>query len=160
MTNDFSTRKRFLTSIWGYLLTILIIFAVNLPSPVAAQTFIVHLLNGKSGKPIPNRKVIVRWFSGLNSSEVSMDQNGAGFLTVPEGAQQFIIMVGPKQGNEPYRLDYIDCNEPAMSSIQVKQVVEAGFVPIDKCGHRKAIARPGEIIFWAKLKPWWMPDLQ
>jgi hypothetical protein len=130
------------------------------PAPLAAQTFTIRLLNGKTGKAMPNRKVTVRWADGLKSSEVSIGENGLGFLEVVPGSLQFVLTVGPRPGNETYRLAYINCNEPAMAMIQVTQASETGVVPGNKCGSHTAVSKPGEIVFWAMPKPSWLPDFQ
>jgi hypothetical protein len=148
-----------LRMIGGLIIGLLISGAV-LPATLAAQTFTIRLLNGKTGKAMPNRKVTVRWAEGLKSSEVSIGEDGAGRLEVVPGSQQFLLTVGPKLGNEPYRLAYINCNEPSMTMIRVTQVLETGLVPGNKCGSHTAVPKPGEIVFWAMPKPWWGPDFQ
>lgn len=138
----------------------LLILAAASPVPLVAQTFTIRLLNGKTGKAMPNNNVTVRWADGLKSTEVSIGRDGLGRLEVPPGSQQFLLTVGPKRGTEPYRLPYINCNDPAMATIQVTQVLEAGFVPRNKCGAHTAVSKPNEIVFWAMPKPWWLPDSQ
>ncbi|GGA80303.1 hypothetical protein GCM10011507_34440 [Edaphobacter acidisoli] len=138
----------------------LLIAGSALPVSLVAQTFTIRLVNGKTGKAMPNRKVTVRWGDGWKSSEVSIGKNGTGSLEMLPGFQQFVLIVGPKPGNEPYRLAYINCNEPAMTMIQVKQVLETGVVLVNKCGSHTAVSKPGEIVFWAMPKPWWLPDFQ
>ena len=144
----------------GVLAIGLFIAGAALSAPLAAQTFTIRLLNAKTGKAMPNRKVTVRWADGLKSSEVSIGEDGSGRLEVVPGSQQFLFTVGPKLGNEPYRLAYINCNDPAMATIQVEQVLKAGLVPGNKCGSRTAVPKPNEIVFWAMPKPWWRPDFQ
>jgi hypothetical protein len=138
----------------------LLIIGMVLSLPIGAQTFTVRLLNGETGKRMPNRKVTVRWVNGFNSSEVLIDKNGVGLVEASQGEQQFLMTVGPKPGNEPYRVAYLDCNDTGTTIVQVKRVTEAGFVPGNKCGRAKAVPKPGEIIFWAKPIPWWLPDFQ
>lgn len=138
----------------------LLITGATLSAAQAAQTFTVRLLNGKTGKAMPNRKVTVEWADGVKSSEVSIGENGQGILEVVPGSQRFVLTVGPRPGNEPYRLAYINCNEPAMAMVQIKQVSETGVVPGNKCGPHTAVSKPGEIVFWAMPKPWWLPDFQ
>jgi hypothetical protein len=148
------------TASFRVLVVALLIVGAVLYKPLEAQTFTIRLLNGKTGKAMHNRMVTIRWGDGWESSEVSIGDDGVGLLEVVPGTQQFMMTVGPKPGNEPYRLAYINCNEPAMTMIQVTQVSEHGLVPGNKCGQHTAIPKPGEIVFWAMPKPWWVPDFQ
>lgn len=138
----------------------LFILGVVLPTPLAAQTFTIRLLNGKTGKAMPNRNVTVRWGDGSRSSEISIGEDGSGRLEVVAGFQQFLLSAGPKNGDEPYRLAYIDCNDPTMPTIQITRVAQVGFVPGNKCGSYTSVPKPNEIVFWAMPKPWWLPDFQ
>lgn len=128
--------------------------------PAAAQTFTVRLLNAKTGKAMGNKKVTVEWVEGLKSSEILVDSKGAGKIEIPPATREFLMTTGPRIGNEPYRLAYINCNEPSMALIQITQVLEEGVVPGDGCGNQSVPLRPGEIIFWALPLPWWEPDFQ
>jgi hypothetical protein len=127
----------------------------------SAQTLTIRLLNAKSGKPIQNQNVTLIWCPDcFSKSEVLVGKDGTGHVAVPSGAKTFSMMEGPRIGNEPSRIAYIDCNEPATASFQVMQALESGATSGNKCGHQTAVPRPGEIVFWALPKPWWQPDLQ
>jgi hypothetical protein len=138
----------------------LIVVGTASSAPLAGQTITVRLLNGKTGKAMPNRKVTVMWAEGLKSSEVSIGENGLGSLEVLPRSRDFLMTTGPNPGKDPYRLAYLNCNEHALVTIQVKQVTETGLVPGNTCGPHTAVPKPGEIVFWAMPKPWWVPDFQ
>jgi hypothetical protein len=144
----------------GVLAIFLIIAVAVVPTPLAAQTFTVRLLNAKTGKAIGNKKVTVKWADGTKSLEIMVDSNGLGRIDLSTATRDFFMMEGPRIGNEPDRVAYIDCNEPSMALIQTAQVLKKGFVPGNRCGHPDVPQRPGEIIFWALPKPWWKPDFQ
>lgn len=47
------------------------------------------------------------------------------------------------------------------SKILIKEAMEKGFVPGNDCSKKvTASAEPGEVVFFAKLIPWWWPDMQ
>jgi hypothetical protein len=125
-----------------------------------AQTIKVHLLNGKTGKPMGKKNVLISWQNDLKTSEVSINEHGLGEFSVVEGGHEFIMMSGDRKGKEPFRIPYLNCNESPQAVIKVERVLKTGFVPVDKCGHRSTKPRPGELIFWAQPKPWWQPDFQ
>ncbi len=139
---------------------VMLIVEVTACAPITAQTITVRLLNAKTGEAIGNKNVTVKWTNGAKSSEILLDNNGQGNFQIPTGSREFFMIGGPRFGNEPYRVAYIECNEPAMTAIQVAQVLEKGFAPHNNCGHQSLVSRPGEIIFWALPLPWWRPDFQ
>jgi hypothetical protein len=144
----------------GALAIVLIIAGAVLPTALAAQALTVRLLNAKTGRAIGNKKVTVKWADGSKSLEILVDSNGLGKIEIPTATREFFMMEGPRIGNEPDRVAYIDCNEPSMALIQTAQVLEKGIAPGNRCGHQSVLPRPGEIIFWALPTPWWKPDLQ
>lgn len=142
------------------LTAVMLIVEVTACAPIKAQTITVRLLNAKTGEAIGKKNVTVKWTDGSKSSEILLDNKGQGNFQIPSGRREFFLMAGPRSGNEPYRVAYIDCNEPAVAAIQVAQVLEKGFAPRNNCGHQSFVSRPGEIIFWALPLPWWKPDFQ
>jgi hypothetical protein len=139
---------------------ILLIFGMSVSTSLAAQKFTVRLLNAKTGMAMGNKKVTVKWVDGFKSLEILVDSKGIGRIELPSATREFFMMEGPRIGNEPDRVAYIDCNEHSMAPIQTAQVLEKGIVPGNRCGHQNVLPRPGEIIFWALPTPWWKPDLQ
>jgi hypothetical protein len=139
----------------------LIVLGHLLSLPVAAQTLTIRLLNGKTGKPIYDENVTVRWGKdSINETVVSIDKNGIGTFDVLKGQTEFSLEGGPKRGNEPYRIAYLDCNEPMYGKVQVKEAVDTGYVPKNRCSSRTFNLEPGEVVFWGLPKSWWQPDFQ
>jgi len=130
-------------------------------TPASPQTVTIRLLNAKSGKPMPNKNVIFIWCPDcFAKSEVSIGKDGIGHVAVPAGTNTLSMMGGPKIGNEPYRIAFIECNNPAAASIPIAQVLEKGVVPQNTCSTKSFPPKPGEIVFWALPIPWWRPDFQ
>ena len=134
------------------------IFCMLLASAVAeqpAQTITIRLLNGKSGRAMSNKNVTLEWFPNpsMLGTEVHLGEDGIGKVEVPVGADHLIVMGGPKVGKEPYRIPFLDCNEPMTAKIQIAQVLKSGYVPGNTCSKKSAVPRSGEIVFWAIPKP-------
>jgi hypothetical protein len=131
------------------------------PTHQVTRTITIRLLNAETAKPMGNKMVTFVWdVSGLEKSEIKLDERGAGIVFVPAGSNTFMLLAGPKVGEEPYRIPYIDCNEGRSAFIQVSLVLETGYVPGNECGHKSVPAGPGQVVFWALPKPWWQPDFQ
>ena len=130
------------------------------PLHQSAQRIIVRLLNGKTGNPMANQMVTVRWVGVWDKSEITLDKQGAGNVEVPAGVHEFTLEEGPKVGREPYRIAYIDCNDPHGARIQLSLVIEKGFVPKNSCSSKTTLAHPEEVVFWGLPRPWWQPDMQ
>lgn len=145
---------------FGCLVAGLLVGTAISPISLAAQTFTVRLLNGRTGNPMPNKMVTASWADGLRSTVISIGKDGLGHLDVAPGTTEFVLSVGPKSGDEPYRLAFINCNDRVMAKIQVSKVAETGVVPVNLCGSHTAVPKPNEIVFWARPKPWWLPDFQ
>ncbi|HSY00723.1 MAG TPA: hypothetical protein VK819_01145 [Acidobacteriaceae bacterium] len=125
------------------------------------QTLTLHLLNGKSGKPMNHKKVTFNWYgtSDFLKSEIAVDAHGNATVTVPAGANGFSMLSGPRMHGDVYRVAFIQCNANS-SPISVSDVVKHGVVPDNECGQARVPAKSGEVVFWGKPLPWWMPDMQ
>jgi len=148
---------------YGALVVVLLVVGVIVSASIEAQTLTIRLLNGKSGKPMSNKNVTLEWspeYIPWEGSVVYFGKDGIGKVEVHIGAEFFTMMTGPKIGKEPYRIAFIDCNEPRMVNIQIAQVLKSGYVPRNGCSKKSAVPRPGEIVFWAMPNPWWLPDMQ
>lgn len=133
---------------------LLLIMATACYQPISAQTLTIKLVDAKSGKPMRRQNVTVKW-DNSDSSVVAVNNVGLGRVDVSPGAMQFILLTGPKKGAEPYRVAYMDCNERASIFISVSDVVRNGIVPKNKCGNQMLAPHPGEIVFWARPRPFW-----
>jgi hypothetical protein len=135
---------------------VLLFLGFNLSLPVVAQTLTIRLLNGKTGKPIANKHMTVRWGDSLfNPTNVLIGKNGIGSFDVQTGRTQFKLE-SPTSLKEPYRDAYMGCNDPELKKVEVKQVVDTGYVAHNLCSRHTVKPKPGEIVFWAKPMPWWL----
>lgn len=128
-------------------------------SMARAQSLVFHLLNADSGKPFRNENLTIEWDPCFKESIIALNSDGTGNAAIPRGATSFTMLGGPKKGSEPYRVAYIDCNDPT-SEISIGAAVKEGVVPTNRCGKATATAKPGEVIYWAQPLSFWMPDLQ
>ena len=134
--------------------------SILLHGVTGAQTITIRLLNAKSGKPITDQNVTLKWDKDFKSSKISTDDTGSGHVQVPQEAAQFVMIAGPKKGSEPERIPYRNCNASTPALISIDRVTTKGWVPNNVCGHAKATPHPGEVVFWALPLPWWKPDMQ
>ena len=141
------------------LVAVLLVF---LSGQIFAQTVTVRLIDGGSGKPIGSENVTIFWGTDLFTKIiVPIDKKGVGRFQVLAGNTSFSMMSGPKVGKEPNRIAYLDCNEGDASNVSIKEVMQKGFVPRNDCSKKVFVSRkPGEVVYFAKLRPWWMPDMQ
>jgi hypothetical protein len=123
------------------------------------QSLVFHLLNGDSGKPFGDQNLTIEWDPSFNQSILALGSDGTGSVAIPRGATSFVMLGGPKKGSEPNRVAYIDCND-STPEISVENALKEGIVPSNRCGKCTVTAKPGEVIYWARPLPFWMPDLQ
>lgn len=126
----------------------------------SAQTITVRLLNGKSGKPFPNRNVTFHWGDTQQATVVPVDKNGIGHVTVPAGFSEFILAEGPLSEKQPHSIAFEDCNSNANTPVSVAQVMTHGVTPGNTCSERKAAAHPGEVVFWGRTRSWLADTIQ
>src|SRR5436309_3528473 len=98
--------------------------------------------------------------SNLSLRSFRSISSGLGQLEIPPNATAFLMISGPRNGSEPFRVAYQNCNEHATTLISVAQVLEKGVVPRNVCGRQNVAAKPGQVVFWALPLPWWKPDFQ
>lgn len=120
-----------------------------------AQTITIHLLDAKSGKSLVGENVTVKWDKDFKSSEVSVSKTGVATVQVPDGAKAFLLLAGPRKGDEPNRVAYKNCNGQSSALLSVADVLSQGIAPQNICGHARVVAHPGEVIFWARPRPFW-----
>lgn len=119
-----------------------------------AQTLIVKLVDAKSGKPMGDQNLTVRWVDS-DSSVLALDESGSGRVKVPQGAKEFVMLPGPRKGSEPNRVAFMNCNQWPSPLISVAEAVRTGIVPKNTCGAARANSHAGEIVFWALPRPFW-----
>lgn len=123
-----------------------LLFTIAAPfcRPVAAQTLKIRLINGKSSKPMGNRRITVKSVTDLESSVIVVDDRGVGVLPLTPGTQEFLLLGGPKSDSEPYRIAYIDpmiprCDE---SKLQMcRQTDTSPEIHVDTTQPRRAQGR-------------------
>jgi hypothetical protein len=127
-----------------------------------AQTLTIRVLDAKSGKPLSGENITLRWDNDTSVDGVvlALDREGKASIEVRRGAVSFQLSSGPKRGKEPYRIAYLDCNEPSLRSISIQDVLENGVLPANGCGQQKTQVHPGEIVYWGLPRRWWQPDMQ
>ena len=119
----------------------------------SAQTITIHLLDAKSGKPMVGQNVPIKWDKDFQSLEVSVSKTGVATVQVPNGAKTFLLLPGPRKSGEPNRIAYQNCNGQGSALLSVADVLRQGIVPQNTCGHAHVDAHPGEVIFWARPRP-------
>lgn len=127
-----------------------------------AQTLIVHLINANNGKPVSGQNITAIWDDNFTQIVIHTDSKGMAQLELPKGARYLGLMSGPKLGKEPYRIAYVNCNgTPGVSRIPVQTILDSGYEPPNTCSKKTyQTIRPGQLVFYAGLIPWWMPDTQ
>ena len=127
----------------------------------AAQSITIRLVDGKTGKPMKNKNVTVIFCPDcFRQTVVRIEADGSGHVNIPAGAKTATFMGGPKDGAEPGRIPYIDCNSGLPALVDIAQILQTGISPDNGCGKAHHTSRPGEIVFWAHSLPWWQPDFQ
>lgn len=131
-------------------------FAISIFCPFAStQTLTIRLLNAKSGKPMGRQNVTIKWDSNFKTAEVIVDNNGVGRVIVPTDARQFVMISGPKTGQEPNRIAFRNCNDQTSILLSVSDAIHSGIVPKNVCSNKNISAQPGEVIFWGLPRPFW-----
>ena len=131
----------------------LFLLAVSvLPNCSTAQTITVRVLNAKSGKPFLHQNVTIRWDGG-KFEEQALDSTGQARFAVLAPTAIFIVTPGPRNGKEPYRIAYRNCNNPLSRPFVAQEVLKQGFRLDNTCGKADRSALPGEVIFWALPRP-------
>jgi len=68
--------------------------------------------NHQNGLSSELRSSPVEQWSAWKKSEIALEKHGMGALGTPAGVREFTLQEGPQVGNEPYRIAYIDWNDP------------------------------------------------
>jgi hypothetical protein len=125
-----------------------------------AQTITIHMLNGKSGKPIDGKSINVEFQGSSEKSVLAIDKHGIGHLQIPPGATAISLIAATKKGKEQNLPAYTVCG-PFGRFIPVKDVLEHGFVPQNACSSTLQLtAKPGEFLYLIQPLPWYTPALQ
>jgi hypothetical protein len=143
-------------------LFVMLLIVGSIAMPLSAQSITVRLLDGKTGKPIADKNITVRWDSDrtIGGTVVRIGKDGTGHVDVPRNATGFLLMEGPKGGSESNRLAYSDCNVRVGPYNSVSDVLSHGVVPGNTCSKKAVISEPGVIVFWGLTRRWYELDMQ
>jgi hypothetical protein len=127
-----------------------------------AQTITIHLINGNNSKPVSDQNITAIWDDSFTKVVTHTDSKGMAQLQVPKNAGYLTLMPGPKMGSEPNRIAYLDCNgNNEAFRISVEAILQSGYEPTNRCSKKTyQTIRPGQLVFYAGLRPWYMPDMQ
>ena len=123
--------------------------AVGLTSAAEEVEVHIRVINGRSGRPIPDEQLNVYRSIGQRDSEIfPTDRNGGITLRVDRSAS---IGVGSNI--------YVTCHpyRPGDTSrfYSVEGILSEGFTDSNMCGKAKAYAVPGEFIFFERPRTIW-----
>jgi hypothetical protein len=124
-----------------------------------AERLVIRLINAETGAPMSHQNVMVEWDADAEESLVYVGGKGRGTMQLLSGSANFTLKPGTKEYGDPNRLAFFSCSGPTIA-VPVQQAVHKGFVAHNLCNGRTADANPGEIVFWARPLPLWVPDFQ
>jgi hypothetical protein len=131
------------------------------PAFITAQTLTIRLINAKSGKPIQGQHVSIVWGGQMSRSDQYplSDKLGEIHVEVPPGAKSLSMVAGPKVGKEPNRIPYTVCSN--YGEISIEETLKTGATTDNQCESKvRPTPKAGEIIYFIKPLPRWMPDMQ
>jgi hypothetical protein len=120
---------------------------------------VIRLINAETGAPMSHQSVVVEWDADAEESLVYVGGQGRGTVQLVDGSANFTMKPGTKEYGDPNRLAYFSCSGPTIA-VPVQQAIRTGFVAHNECNGRTVQANPGEIVFWARPLPLWVPDFQ
>jgi hypothetical protein len=120
---------------------------------------VIRLINAETGDPMSHQNVVVEWDADAEESLVYVGGKGRGTVQLLEGSANFTMKPGTKDYGDPNRLAFFSCSGPTIA-VPVQQALHTGFVAHNVCNGRTVQASPGEIVFWARPLPLWVPDFQ
>ena len=130
------------------------------PTPISTPPVLtVHMLNGKSGKPLGNRFIVAEFQNSRETSMVYINKEGIGDLEIPPGATAFSL-IAPAKKRGANQAAYIVCGSFGQL-ISIKDVLQHGYVPQNVCNPTlKLTAAPGELLYLIEPLPWYTPALE
>ncbi|HEX6495926.1 MAG TPA: hypothetical protein VF018_10605 [Acidobacteriaceae bacterium] len=120
---------------------------------------VIRLINAETGAPMSHQNVMVEWDADAEESLVYVGGKGRGTIELLAGSANFTMKPGTKEYGDPNRLAYFSCSGPTIA-VPVQQAIRTGFVARNECNGRTVQANPGEIVFWGRPLPLWVPDFQ
>jgi len=115
-----------------------------------AQTVVVRLLNGRTGKPIPNNRMVVVLLRAATKQSIDLTTN-------QEGDVQF-ESVGVK-GFQVLSLFQVGCGEQVPGGPQpvysVEEILKKGLITKNICGHLNTEPLRGKLLYFVRPAHWW-----
>lgn len=125
-------------------------------TPQAAPTLTIHMLNGRTGKPMRNNSLRAEFQGSPVKSTITIDKQGIGHLEVPPNATAVSLIAAPRKGH-PEQPAYKVCG-PFGQLLPIADILAHGFVPQNACNSDLNLtAQPGEVLYLIELLPWYTP---
>lgn len=128
-------------------------------APAVADRLVIRLINAETGRPMSHQNVQIEWDDDAEESIVFIGGQGRGTIPLLSDRDNLTMKPGVKDWGDPNRLAFFSCSGPTIA-VPVQQARRAGFVAHNECNDKTAQAKPGEIVFWARPLPLWVPDFQ
>jgi hypothetical protein len=129
-------------------------------TPAAALTSItIHMLSGKSGKPMRDRTLRAEFRGSPIQSTILIDKRGFGTLDIPPGATAVSLMATTLK-DHPTQPAYIVCG-PFGQFLPLAGIETQGYAPQDACNATLQLtAPPGVVLYLIEPLPWYTPATQ
>jgi hypothetical protein len=132
----------------------LMLAVTTLSSVGADKTLVIHVLDGKSGKPISNEHLIV--FEGVSAEEVGKERNHIDLRTNAAGIAVLPIKE-PSLAQIQVWVDFhVLCQkEPNARSYEVEDIMKTGTSMPNNCGKALARPEPGQFFVFVRRPGFW-----
>ena len=125
-------------------------------TPQAAPVLTIHMLNGRTGKPLRNNTLRAEFQGSSVKSTITIDKQGVGQLEIPPGATAVSLIAAPRKGH-PEQPAYKVCG-PFGQLLPIADILAHGFVPQNACSSDLSLtAQPGEVFYLIEPLPWYTP---
>jgi hypothetical protein len=125
-------------------------------SPTNPQSIIIRMLDSRTGTPIPNKelRVYIDHATRTNSFYIKLDKLGDSQYQIE--SQNSVINV--QDETPPW--GHVNCDSSKDHASQQKwysvaDILKTGVVAPNRCNRRKAIAKPGEFVFFVRDPSFW-----
>ncbi len=133
----------------GCLAFTFLLFCIFSPK-LTAQVVVVQLLNGKTGKPISNNRMIVLFPSETSRQSLDLTTNRDGEIRF-ESFGERMFRVTP--------MFQVACGEQVLGGPQaaysVDEILKNGMVTKNTCGHLNVETIRGRLLYFVRPIHWW-----
>lgn len=126
---------------------------------VFAQTdhsITIRMLDSKTGRPITTSEFQI-WTdhaTGTNRTWIRPDTDGVGEIILPRSAS--VIAVHAQYGKAMWFYGNCDAEKDHVNHwYAISEILTSGVVAPNRCGKQKAVAKPGEFIFFVRPMTFW-----